>query len=189
MNSKLLFHFLNINKKSKTKFLLKDVNFNDENNSSYPTKFTLEIKNIPKNIKMQRVLLGEENFQINIKDNLLKNSNLKNRINKEEIENSEIFTLDSKMGGNKSNTEKQLIIEMISDDPTNIPSFPTDSKHSTTEEFNPKVKVNATHKQNKNDDISESIMVFIVLICLFMLFCCSFKIYPERSAISFTKYV
>ena len=140
-----------------------------------------------------------QNFQINIKDNLLKNSNLKNRINKEEIENSEKFTLNSKMGGNKSNSEKQLIIEMISDDPANTPSSTTDSKsdqyykqYSTTEKLKTIVKVNSTHnssshKQNKNQDISESIIVFIVLISLFMLLCCSFKIYPETSAISLTK--
>ena len=191
----------NFVEESRTKFLLKDVEFNSENNSSYPTRFSLEIKNIPNSLKMNRVLLGEEKFDTNIKDNLTKNRNLKNRITKKDIENSEKFTFDTKMGGNKSNSEKQLIIEFIPFDPAGISSTMTESKadnysqiFSTTDKLNTIVNGIATnntpsHKQNKNDNITESIIVLIVLLSLFMLFCCSFNIYPDSRALSLPKYV
>jgi hypothetical protein len=177
---------LSIVEESKNKFVLKDVGFFDENGSNYPTKFIIEFKNLPKNLKLNTLEIGDGRIDGPKLNELTKPSNLKRRVEneKEEKEDQLKIHFNTHMGkeGNKLPKERKLRVEFIdklsgmnseASTATRIQAKVNPSSPST---LNPDgsglvVKKSYYYKDNKKDDTWEAIIAILMLICICFLCC------------------
>lgn len=191
---------LSLIEESKDKIILKDVDFINHNNSNYPTKYNIEITNLPQNMKLELAQLGEEriNATNNSKINdstFTKNQNLKKRSTNSEniIDNdkeSDNITLNfvSSMGGNSSPSNKKLRLEFgktnseipekkskkstISAIPGNQSAPPSPTKFSQVKSDGSGVVTKKSYyKSKKESDVWESIIAILLLVCICFLCC------------------
>jgi hypothetical protein len=176
---------LSLTEESKNKFVLKDVGFFDENVSSYPTDFVIKIKNLPNNLKLNTLEIGDEKIDKIKLNEITKPSNLKKRVDdeKESKENELKFKFSTQMGleGNKLPIEKKLRIEFSENksaiDPDSSPPKRIQvNSNPYSSPLNPDgsgvvVKKSYYYKEKKKDDTWEAIVAILMLVCICFLCC------------------
>jgi len=172
---------LSLIEESKNKFVLKDVGFFDEYASSYPTNFGIKIKNLPNNLKLNTLVIGDEK----IDKSKIRPSNLKKRVDdeKESKDNEIKFKFSIKMGieGNKFPNERKLRIEFLVNQSAIDPNSSTPKRiqlnsNPISSPLNPDgsgvvVKKSYYYKEKKKDDTWEAIVAILMLVCICFLCC------------------
>jgi hypothetical protein len=159
--------------KSKNEFYLKDVNILDESNistsSNYPTKFSIQIKNMPDNVKMKSIDINNEIIPTNDNTNNNNNYNLKKRSLFSTNSNNSNKEVNVEFNNEKSTDTKIRVLFQKIDSPNYNQNGNGSSTKITSEK---KYYYYSDDKAKSHDDKWESIIAILMVICICFLCCC-----------------